>query len=80
MCSYSVVMDEVTRQNDSTLKSFIYNLREGKMDERSTYFLLRRYIYKICPEEQKRFESTDMCLILTWDQTRRITLNYLKKF
>ena len=73
-------MDKVVRQNDPTFKSVLHNLREGTMDERSTDFLLKRCIYNLCPEEQEVFESTAIYLMPTWDQTRRITLKYLKTF
>ena len=64
------------RQNDPKFKIVIYNMRDGTMDERSTDFLLKRY----SPEVLELFESTDIYLMPTWDQTRRITLKYLKTF
>ena len=68
------------RQNDPTFKSVLHNLREGTMDERSMDFLLNRCLYNLCPEEQEEFECTAIYLMPTWDQTRRITLKYLKTF
>ena len=50
------------------------------MDERSTKFLLKRCIYNLCPEEHEVFESTAIYVMPTLDQTRRITLKYLKNF
>ena len=71
-------MDEVVKQNNPVFKSVLHNLRERTMDERSTEFLVERCIYNLCTEEQEVFESTAIYLIPTWDQTRRITLKYLK--
>ena len=74
------MMDEVLRQDDPIFNSVFHNLREGTIDDRSTYLLLKRCIDKLCVKEQEIFNRTANYLIPTWDLNRIITLKYLKMF
>ena len=73
----SIVMDEVVIWIDSKFKIVLHNLREGIMNDRSTYFLLKICMDILCVEEQQVFERIDIYLMPILSLRRSIMLKHL---